>query len=1242
VSKILSVEEKIRLIKKAQKGDSVSKICKKVQVSRAIFYKWLKTYENAGSRAKKKALTPKYLSGNRHWKKLSTTVEKKILKIAIKDSSFSSQKIAKIVGVSKSGVFDVLKKHGLNTKQLREDYIYRNGKSLVKEKSISYKVTMVRRHEAGDRVADICRNFDVSRTIFYRWLKRYSAKKNYDEEVKREALESLRPKGERHWRFVPEAKNLVLSVVTEHPEYSVHKISKVLFQKDNRHILSSYGVHTLLSRLNLTTYQRRLAYSKTVSEATAGKVSVPQVSEDWKAPIFGQIPSVSAQAPPFTKASGGQASFLFKKVISSKFFFPLLSVITISFIFSVVLNNLQYGQGIVGKVGILFSFLALFLGMFFFIYSMKYYLTIAIVLSFSRRKEEGNRGDRGNRVPGLNSDISSVRLERHPFVSIHIASYNEKRVVERLLKAATSQDYDNYEIVIADDSNDETTQIITTYQSSFGKLRTSLGDGYALDECEIRSGLTLKHLHRTSRSGFKGGALKGALNHTDPRAEYILIFDADFIPYPDTIIQFLKYFQATAGTLDFVSQAQNNAEPYAEQSGSQRSSASQVQLSSASRVAAVQGYQWHVLNKSENWITRGVRSEYAGSYVIERSGEEIYSGLKQISGSVYMIRKDVLSSIGWGTSITEDFELTLKLYEKGYKVIYTPYIQAPAEGVSTIKRLIRQRMRWAEGHSHNIRKMFMRLMFGKWEEDLTIEDRRWKIGVENRSLKVDAPSSTLHPQNPPSTFNHLPSKQRTWIPSLLTLPEKLEFLYLSPYYLQAAFFILGTMSWFIAEVVFKVRLPFWTEVWGWSLVFTNLLALPLLNMVGLFLEESDEKDYLGLFSFIVLSYIVAPFQAYAAIKGFISKEEGPWFRTPKTGKITDVFTPGKLYKIIFGVFGKKESGIASPALGSVIPHFALDDNPYIALATSNNTFNRFRIRSRKARWIGRTVLAFLLIVSMSIYHLTYKVSEVHATNPSGVFNIDSAASANINTSWQFKDGSYSAASSSTKNSVAKNSGTFQYIPGTDNSTAGTPSTSSPTGNGWIWDTEFGPQGSIADGDWLFTLCTTDSDSDGKAGGYARYLAWKVALTGTAPNMTIASSTNFFDTTSSCSASNLWTGGTNANRACITNPSGTTYDFDGTEKYLYMEIWDEVTDANDDNTDNEVFIAGDSSCTTDPNIDAPSTTIPENIAILIFFTPFMPFLVRFLRKRRDVSARERLVPEWKKRLKDYLGDRYRIY
>ena len=191
-------------------------------------------------------------------------------------------------------------------------------------------------------------------------------------------------------------------------------------------------------------------------------------------------------------------------------------------------------------------------------------------------------------------DLSAIQLERNPFVSIHVATYNEKRVIDRFLLAATAIEYDNYEVIVADDSTDETVQLLEQWKSH-PRVRIS---------------------HRTSREGYKGGALKQALTLTDPSAEYILVFDADFIPYPDSITQFLKYFQQ------------------------QRSG---FLTSSGSNIAAVQGYQWHVLNKSENWITRGVRSEYSGSYVIERSGTEIYRGLKQISGSVYMIRKDVLA-----------------------------------------------------------------------------------------------------------------------------------------------------------------------------------------------------------------------------------------------------------------------------------------------------------------------------------------------------------------------------------------------------------------------------------------------------------------------------------------------------------------------------------------------------------------------------------------------------------------------
>src|SRR5258708_35876754 len=51
-----------------------------------------------------------------------------------------------------------------------------------------------------------------------------------------------------------------------------------------------------------------------------------------------------------------------------------------------------------------------------------------------------------------------------------------------------------------------------------------------------------KILHRTSRQGYKGGALREALKVTDPRAEYVVGFDADSVPFPDSIDRLLPHF----------------------------------------------------------------------------------------------------------------------------------------------------------------------------------------------------------------------------------------------------------------------------------------------------------------------------------------------------------------------------------------------------------------------------------------------------------------------------------------------------------------------------------------------------------------------------------------------------------------------------------------------------------------------------------------------------------------------------
>lgn len=68
-------------------------------------------------------------------------------------------------------------------------------------------------------------------------------------------------------------------------------------------------------------------------------------------------------------------------------------------------------------------------------------------------------------------------------------------------------DYPNYEVILADDSTDETIDIIKQWENH----------------------PRVKISRRLSRDGYKGETLREALKITESRAEFVLIFDADFI-----------------------------------------------------------------------------------------------------------------------------------------------------------------------------------------------------------------------------------------------------------------------------------------------------------------------------------------------------------------------------------------------------------------------------------------------------------------------------------------------------------------------------------------------------------------------------------------------------------------------------------------------------------------------------------------------------------------------------------------
>ncbi|MEN2974731.1 MAG: glycosyltransferase family 2 protein, partial [Candidatus Caldarchaeales archaeon] len=377
-------------------------------------------------------------------------------------------------------------------------------------------------------------------------------------------------------------------------------------------------------------------------------------------------------------------------------------------------------------------------GILFFTYAIRHYaalINIAISLFRSSSLRNNNvRNYNGGTINGIRLRIADDkitnggRVDRSPpMISIHIPLYNEEKVVDRLMEALTSIDYPNYEVIVVDDSTDSTIEKLKKWNNH----------------------PKVKIIHRDNRRGFKGGALNEALKNMNDEARYVVVFDADFIPPRDILWRFLEIFE-------------NNGNGYGIESWEKKD------------VVAVQGYQWHVLNASENWITKAVTAEYAGNYLVERVYMENLPGLKMVAGSVFMVRADILKRYGWRESLTEDWDLTLRFYRDGYKVLYTPLIAAPAECPSTLTALMRQRSRWSEGHTFAVKKYFREILQSRF----------------------------------------------------LSLREKLEFLYLTQYYLNSLFFIIGTFSWLLAEFL-GARIPFWTSLFGWSLLLTNLMSLPL-------------------------------------------------------------------------------------------------------------------------------------------------------------------------------------------------------------------------------------------------------------------------------------------------------------------------------------------------------------------------------------------------------------------------------
>jgi cellulose synthase/poly-beta-1,6-N-acetylglucosamine synthase-like glycosyltransferase len=240
-----------------------------------------------------------------------------------------------------------------------------------------------------------------------------------------------------------------------------------------------------------------------------------------------------------------------------------------------------------------------------------------------------------------------------PCVTVQLPVYNEMYVVQRLINATVKLKYPKelLHIQVLDDSTDETSVIA---QQEVAELQAA---GYLID-----------YLHRNNRCGYKAGALQEGLQQA--RGELIAIFDADFVPQEDFLLQTVPYF----------------SEP---------------------RVGMVQA-RWGHINRDYSFLTQVQAMFLDAHFILEHSARYLSGRFFNFNGTAGIWRKECITSAGcWQhDTLTEDLDLSYRAQLMGWQFVFVPQAVTPAELPVEINAFKSQQHRWSKGGIETARKLF--------------------------------------------------------------------------------------------------------------------------------------------------------------------------------------------------------------------------------------------------------------------------------------------------------------------------------------------------------------------------------------------------------------------------------------------------------------------------------------------------------------------------------------------------------
>jgi cellulose synthase/poly-beta-1,6-N-acetylglucosamine synthase-like glycosyltransferase len=232
-----------------------------------------------------------------------------------------------------------------------------------------------------------------------------------------------------------------------------------------------------------------------------------------------------------------------------------------------------------------------------------------------------------------------------PDVLVQIPLYNEGELVARILPYLTALDWPRarLHIQILDDSTD-------------GSLATSKAAVAAL----AADGWSISLHHRAQRTWFKAGALAAGL--AEAQAQFVAIFDADFLPPPDFLRRTLSVLMADQ------------------------------------ELAYVQT-RWLHGNQGHSLLTRAQARLLDGHFRVEQEARHRLGLPVPFNGTGGVWRRAAIAAAGgWHTdTLTEDLDLSLRARLAGWRSAYLPDLGVPGMLPESPRAWRVQQFRWTKG-----------------------------------------------------------------------------------------------------------------------------------------------------------------------------------------------------------------------------------------------------------------------------------------------------------------------------------------------------------------------------------------------------------------------------------------------------------------------------------------------------------------------------------------------------------------